>query len=477
MKIYCNSNSIINKTNDNNVRSLLEFTHETVTPEQYGAIGDGVTDNYIAFSNMIDYVNSIGGAIIKFGESKNYKIDRYIGDSLEPIAKSLEFKKLSFLNIIGNNSKITIKGDFQMTKGSEFGGYYRSNEKTIIISILRSNNIRITNLEIDGQGDLMTFEDGINGEQNANSGLHIGGCKNVFLNNVYVHGYSCDALMLGESEGNDTGKWIKYTGANIKLNNCRFEYASRNAMSLGCVQNVEFNDCIFGYAGDNGNGNIGYSPGLAVDIEPDFGAGSGYECDTNDIRFNRCTFKECNGGLLAIPMTYVSNVYFNDCDFIDNIKSKTYVISCSGHNIHIKNSRIKMYNTMYFDRLSTMGKIYFENNDIDVVNTSLITCTSDSKSPVYMTGNNITLRTEYDSPNPMPIYCSSNILIFKNNNVFCSDTLKETKLFLRGCRECSNNIYTTDRTTGNKFGVFYRWARKVENETYASEFIQGYLEN
>lgn len=447
------------------------------TPEQFGAIGDGVTDDYEAFISLANAVNTQGYGVVELTAGKNYKLDRYVGDGFSSTVTRIEFKRLSYLRIKGNGAKITTKGDFLMHKSdNSFGGYYRSLEQTISLSILRSNHVSITNLEIDGQGELMTFENGINGEQNANSGLCINGCSDVFMYNVYCHSYSCDAFMLGESESNETGVWLKYSGKNISINNCRFEYGSRNSMSLGVIQNAEFNDCVFGYAGNNGNG-LGYSPGLSIDIEPDFGAESGYDFDTNNIRFNRCTLKGSKGGCLAIPMTYVSDIIFDNCDFIDTSDIKTYSISVSGNNIHIKNSRIKMYNTTYFDRLSTMGTIYFENNDIEVINTSLITCTSDSINPVYMTNNNITLKCEFGSPNPMPIYCSSNILIFKYNNVFCSDTLLETKLLLRGCRECIGNIYTTDRTNGSKFGVYYKWARLVENETYCDYVICAELPN
>ena len=73
-----------------------EVNSQIITPEQFGAIGDGVADDTIALRNTFDYACKNDGVIIRFGKNKNYLI-----------SSGITLPKTSILD--GNDSQITVK--------------------------------------------------------------------------------------------------------------------------------------------------------------------------------------------------------------------------------------------------------------------------------------------------------------------------------------------------------------------------------
>ena len=169
-----------------------------ITPENFGAVGDGITDDYNAFKELMEYLDTVTYAYLEFGKNKVYKINRYIGDGISPTATRFIIQNKNYLQINGNDSKIVFKGDFEQTAGDLYAGGYYSTKHTVGFTILGCNNVNINNLEMDGQSNLSTTDGVINSESSDNNGFVILGCNNVKLSNIYSHNFTCDAFIVGD---------------------------------------------------------------------------------------------------------------------------------------------------------------------------------------------------------------------------------------------------------------------------------------
>lgn len=445
-----------------------------ITPEDFGAVGDGITDDYNAFKELMEYLDTVTYAYLEFGKNKVYKINRYIGDGISPTATRFIIQNKNYLQINGNDSKIVFNGNFQQTAGDLFAGGYYSTKHTVGFTILGCNNVNINNLEIDGQSNLSTIDNVIDSESADNNGFVILACNNVKLSNIYSHNFTCDAFIVGDGDVNIDNSVIRKLSENVQIDNCKFEYGARNSVTVGCVKNVSFNNCIIRNAGLSNGSFPMFAPGLCVDIEPDFGLGDGLASEPTNITFYNCDISNGKGGILASPQPFVYNVTFDTCLLKDYKGDKTYSINIDSQNTHIKNCEIILYKELYVDRYDERGTTYFTNNDIKVYDCPLIVEDTDSESPVIFENNRIRLYQTDSSKTYYPIYNSSNLLIFRYNQVYFDDSLTSNIVLLKGCRECIGNYYTTNRTTGRPFAIDYEFARVVHGEIFAPD--TGYVE-
>lgn len=81
--------------------------NEFITPEQYGAVGDGIVDDTEAFQKTFAYACENDGIVIKFGKNKNYLL-----------SSGITLPKTSIVE--GNNSKITVKEIKDFRRGGNY---------------------------------------------------------------------------------------------------------------------------------------------------------------------------------------------------------------------------------------------------------------------------------------------------------------------------------------------------------------------
>ena len=79
------------------------------SPEMYGAVGDGTTDDTTAFQNMATAVRAAGGGFIRFGQSKTYKV---FPSPAVGVSKLIDISNCSGVTIDCNGSILNFPATF-----------------------------------------------------------------------------------------------------------------------------------------------------------------------------------------------------------------------------------------------------------------------------------------------------------------------------------------------------------------------------
>lgn len=198
---------------------VYENNTEYVTPEQFGAVGDGVTDDTVAFNDALQSTS------VLYLRNTTYAINPDIG--IQCANKT----------IIGNGAVIK-------ALPSSKQGY-------AIIDIVNSTHAYIENLTIIGDRDEHT---GTGGEWG--HGISINDSLNVTVNNITVKNCWGDGIYIGNVSDDNPKEQCK----NIKILNCIISNNRRNNISVINADNFLIDNCTI----ENSNGT---APEDGIDIE------------------------------------------------------------------------------------------------------------------------------------------------------------------------------------------------------------------
>lgn len=200
-----------------------------VTPEQFGAYGDGVNNDTVCINEALRHHNVI------FNNSYLVSSDTlYVSDA------SRDY--YSALNII-SNSHIILNSSATITQQTK-------NIKTeAIINIYDINNVLI-----EGNGKIIGALDSTtsSGNQWANA-IYVHGSKNVTIKDINISKAVTDAITITDIDNDNSD--------NVTIDNVHVENSGRNNISLIGCDNVNITNSYIGAATSN-------SPYAGIDIEP-----------------------------------------------------------------------------------------------------------------------------------------------------------------------------------------------------------------
>ena len=302
-----------------------------VTPEMYGAKGDGTTDDTVAIQNALN-----SGYNVRFS-SKTYKINL----AYDPY----------FLYDIGllvpSNIDIDLNGA-TIKMGESNNGMYA------IFMLDESENVSIRNGIIIG--DRLIHHGAID---ESGMGIYTRNTENVTFENLIIKDCWGDGLYIGYDIENKIDK-------HIRVNNVTIDNARRNACSLINVEDIVFTNCAF----KNTNGGS---------------LQSGVDCETNytyqkvkNVTFDNCLFSnEASGLMLNRLGTDCGIISITNCIF-DSVYTALYfdnsVSNSTSGNVFLDGINITgKVGTPFFiaNKLKTAYKIY--GNNITVVANSRYT--------------------------------------------------------------------------------------------------------
>ena len=190
-----------------------------VTPEMFGAVGDGVTDDTEAIQNALN-----SAFCVVFAQNKTYCVQR--------TADAFALNVNSNTYIDGNNSCIkllpTAEGTYQ------------------VLNIRNATNVTVANLRIHGDIKTHLGTDGETGE-----GLMIRDSQNINVLNCEI--FEC------------WGDSIRITGAttikNVKVLGCHLHDSGRNGISIEDGENVIVDSCSL-------HTGLRTAPFCCFDVEP-----------------------------------------------------------------------------------------------------------------------------------------------------------------------------------------------------------------
>jgi hypothetical protein len=294
-----------------------------VTPEQFGAKGDGVTNDTDAFARLTAHVNRQGG-----GEIALRKTTYLVGRQLPSLRSSdfYAFDPAKIMEFTGLTRPLVIRGNGARLKcapGLRFGAFNRASGRTVshpmpnfaageLASPYRwmirvadcTGPVEITDLELDGSvGSLLV------GGQYGDTGWQVPATGIGLYNNrgaekiarVHSHHHALDGLLIDGFDGARGG------GTASLIEDVRCEHNGRQGCSVVGGRGYAFRNCKFNHSGKAG---VASAPGAGVDIEAEGGK------KVRDLSFSGCEFSNNIGAGLVADSGDSEGASFSGCTFI-----------------------------------------------------------------------------------------------------------------------------------------------------------------
>lgn len=287
-------------------------------PEDFGAKGDGVTNDSEAFRALAEQVNRAGGGVVEFRRA-TYIVGaqrrRTGGGPAFETARLLEFEGCTRPLIVRGNGS-TIRCAPGLHYGSFDPGtarpsrrplpYYDRNEVAtpyswMIMAKDCSGPIEISDFELDGNlrqhrlGGLW----GDGGRQIHAYGIGLYNNRgSEIVRNVHTHHHALDGLII---DGLDRDRRTR-----SRIEGVRSEYNARQGCSLVGGRGYDFVNCRFAHTGKAG---LSSAPGAGVDIEAE-------DKRVRDLTFSDCEFVDNSGVGLLADSGDSEGAVFRRCTFV-----------------------------------------------------------------------------------------------------------------------------------------------------------------
>lgn len=286
--------------------NLNDFIQNYVTPEDFGAIGDGITDDTDAINKALEHSDVLNM------NAKTYLVS---ANPETTIAITAHNKVIN-----GNGATIKIK--------PVTGEYYR------IIDVAGST--AISNLTIIGERDEHI---GTSGEWG--HGINISRCDRVHIENTTIKNCWGDGIYLGSNanETHDTGC------NNVTITNCLIDNNRRNGISVIDCDNFIIDGCTI-------SNTHGTNPQTGIDIERN-----------SDSQITSGTIKNCT--FIENYFSHILQYNSSDDNTVENCTFKT-VNNNSSADIECDSKKLRVINCL--SNPSKRATLICNNGDIDCFN-------------------------------------------------------------------------------------------------------------
>ncbi|RFZ95373.1 hypothetical protein D0C36_07550 [Mucilaginibacter conchicola] len=407
---------------------------KTFNVKDYGANGDGVTDNYTALIKVAKAVNANGSGTVYF-PAGNYYIAQYHSKST-PVADIL-FTGCNNLTITGDKAVITLNGNFYRDADLLVNKVKKSSTESIVpISLSNCQNVIIKGIEINGSINKMTRDPKVT--EGSGHLIQLWDCNNVNISNVYTHHGQTDGIYIGGVKG-CRGVTITNT---ISSNN------GRQGMSITHLYNGVFENCQFINTGITDGAYLRHAPSAGVDIEPErIPAGT----KMGGIVFTNCTFANNMGAqFMSISPKITANIKLVKCTIKSQTSPSKYTMILSADSLVVDGCTIDCGNkqgSVYASWTGrTGGNVEIKNSTIRSAFRGIVSANQANMSNKVTISNNDIICT---STNPVKTYfpyLTSKDLIFENNRVQIPSSVSSavTPLINNAARS-QKNTFSTDK--------------------------------
>lgn len=288
------------------------------TPEEFGAKGDGVTDDSIAMNRLASAVSLYGGGTVDFRRT-TYRVGRQglrlTGGYMFPPQDLLVFKGCRFaLTLNGNGARLCC------APGLRYGAFDGDGERadhpmpylgpglaTPYFAMIHvedcSGPVLIADFDLEGPGDALKL-----GGRYGDTGWQIPATGLVLRNNrggetvvrVATHGHPQDGLLI---DGLDADT----PGVTRTIRNVVARRNGRQGCSIVGGRGYRFAQCSFL---ETGRGIVRSAPGAGVDIEAEAGK------RIRNLAFTQCRFADNDGCGLVADTGDSEDVRFDQCTFV-----------------------------------------------------------------------------------------------------------------------------------------------------------------
>ena len=294
--------------------ALAQAVHR---PEDFGARGDGATNDSDAFMALGARINAMGGGTIVLSEGKTYVVGRQRPGAARPFAPQplLDFRGTTRpLTILGNGARLRTAGGLRFGAFDPRSGqpahrpapnFHEPDRASPYVGMIVVRGARapvaIRDVELDGNavGLRIGGRWGDIGWQVPGSGLLLtDNLAAEAVDNVHSHDHPLDGAMIdGDPRRAARSRFTRLV--------CRSN--GRQGLSIVGGRGYDFTDCEFGRSGRS---IVASSPSAGVDIEAE-GAKT-----VRDLSFTRCRFVDNKGVGLLADSGDSAGARFTDCQFV-----------------------------------------------------------------------------------------------------------------------------------------------------------------
>jgi hypothetical protein len=297
---------------------------QTVTPEQFGAVGDGIHDDTEAFAAAAGQIYTNGGGTFVLAKGKTYRVGRqergtnewpfsfYRPVPMFRLYNAGKAKKPNLrLTIEGHGATVKLNdglriGAFDKDTGAALGTTRHFTDRACraqpghMFDLTGCDSVEIRDLNLNGNVSHLTRGGvwGDTGYQCSASGFTLSDCERIRIDNVVSSHCGLDGIMLVDWERCSSNQdWA--------ISNSRFEYNARQGLSWCGGTNLTVTNCKFNHTGRD---TIASAPGAGLDIE----------AESSPIRngtFISCEFVDNRGCAMVADTGNSADVTFEKCLF------------------------------------------------------------------------------------------------------------------------------------------------------------------
>jgi hypothetical protein len=240
----------------------------------FGAVGDGVADDYDALVAAADYASENAGTTLVF-PAGTYKANRYIFPGTTN--NHIIYHDVSDIHLVGCGATVAVKGDIVRTSSAV---------RSIVPFYFESvTNFSMRGFTLQGNVQQMTRSAGVT--EAFSHGIATSNCQDYSISDVTVSGFSADGIYLGGgAPTNGLGQY--QADRNVFIHNVVATANARQGLTINQARNVFVSDSTFSDQGRVGAYG-GHAPQAGVDIEPNR-TGSLVDVQTGEIEFLNSSF-------------------------------------------------------------------------------------------------------------------------------------------------------------------------------------------
>ena len=437
----------------------------TLNVKDFGAKGDGVTDDYDAMQAAAVAICNAPGATLVYPAGV-YRINRYRITAGPQKNKVLDIRYVgcSGNTITGSGASIEVKGDFRRAADLNDGGYWRSYSNSLIpFAFINSSGFHLTGFEINGNVNKMSRDARV--VEGTGTGITTTNCKDYVLENLFVHHFATDGIHLGANS--------ELADQRATVSNVTSTHNARQGLSIAQARQVTVVNSVFADTGRTG-GYGSHAPAAGVDVEPGRRPPE-EDVATGLIVFDHCRFEENIGsqfvsgwpGLvesitvqnstIKATLADTSGTAFMNAPRTGITTNNTFELA-SGHWIAAAVRRPDQY--------PDIAHLTFSHNTIRLGSNSGILPPM-LQAPVDLLDNDIRIENDRADLDPLRL---SYFNLIEGNRFFVAGSgysgLGYTVLYERGKTTVRKNSYDTDRNSSGAFTVYYGPGMATDGENF-----------
>jgi len=448
----------------------------TVSVKEFGAKGDGRSDDYEALKTAAAFICSHPGQTLLFPAGV-YRIApfRITGGPNANKITNISYDGCRDVTISGVGAKIDVFGGFKRAADYAGGGgrfHYSYSNAVIPFDIRNSSNFTLTGFEVNGNADKATRDKEV--MESANDGISTDNCSNYTISNVNVHHFLTDGIYIGAGSKHTADR-------NVTIMRVTSTNNARDGMSLIQVRDIQVLNSNFNENGRTEGEYGGHSPSSGIDVEPNQ-IPPNVDVETGGVEFRDCQFAD-NTGLqfVSILTNAVEQIDLRHCTFRaqkpDDYHIAFQIFPANG-SVQDCTFDLSFPHLVYLHGLVRSSypqfrQLVFAHNVFNLGSNEGIISDPPEPLNILFQGNSVNV---VGPPGDRTYVKLRGMALVAGNTFFVdgrgySGGATQPVVLYDGTRRIEGNVYRTNLSgPGRAFKINYPAAAQVANERYSSNF-------